>query len=292
MDAPVDLAAQALQTRRQLSFERHARVLGVLWVVLGAVLTALGGINLARAGGGLAADGVATRTMVVLMIYGLGLLVTGVAAYRRSVRVILVGMGLSLVPVVYGYVTLPIALIILASRAIRLASPPRRRSRLSTVVGMLLSRTAIGVIAGGLGILVGGAAGAGAGGAVGLVASVARFLSIRSGLDLLAVAGLGAVGGGASGGFSGLVGGLTTGTLAPRVKAFAHLGGLVVGMATVVEWVLNSATAPAGSALNGRTELAAVLAIAAAATAIGTGLGTSLGTWFARFLGLPGSSDD
>ncbi len=278
---PAEAAARAV------SFGRHARVLGILWIALGLSLTTMGGASLTRGPGD---DPESVRPLVGLMVYGLGLVVVGVAAYRRSVRAILLGMGLSLAPVIYGYVAIPLTLIVLSSRAIRLSQPPRRRSRLMTVLGMLLGRGAIGMIAGSVGAMIGGLAGGAAGGLLGVIVGLARLVRIH-GLDLINLASvggiLGSIGGAGGGGFSALAAGFTTGTLTPRVKAFAHLGGLVVGISLVAEWLLGNLTAATGFDAFTRTEVVVILGIALISSVIGTGLGVSLGARFARFLALP-----
>ena len=271
-----------LAMARAASFRHHARTLGALWIGIGVILAAVGvgglGIGLmARS-----AEFATVWPLILVVIPGLGLVVTGVGAHRRSVWAIYLGMGLNATPLALGYVAVPLAMIVLASRTIRLSRPPQIGVLPVRLLGGILSRLAVATLAVYLGGLVGGVAGGLAGGLVGMIATATHYLMVGFGLSLLAAVSMGAVAGAGAAGFSGLVVGLTTGRLSPRIRAAANLGGLVAGLGAEVGWVKIGTGGGAGMAALNRSEFVVLLFITAVAAILGAGFGPLIGSRLSR----------
>ena len=278
----VDATDPAHEAARAASFRHHARTLGGLWVGVGVVLAAVGVGGLGVAWATRAGDLAPVWPLILVVVLGLGLVATGVGACRRSVWAIYLGMGLNATPLALGYVAVPLAMIVLASRTIRLSRPPRPGVVPVRLAGAILSRLAVAILAVYLGGLVGGVAGGLAGGAVGAIAAATHYLTIDYGLSLLAAVSMGAVAGAGAAGLSGLVVGLAAGRLSPQGRALANLGGLGAGLGAEVGWVLFGTSAGAGLASLGRSELIVLVLISIIAAILGAGLGPLVAGRLAR----------
>ena len=271
-----------LAMARSASFRHHARTLGALWIGIGVILAAVGVGSLGVGLMARSAEFAAVWPLILVVVLGVGLVVTGVGAHRRSVWSIYLGMGLNATPLALGYVAVPLAMIVLAGRTIRLSRPPRVGVLPVRLVGEILSRLAVAVLAVYLGGLVGGLAGGLAGSLVGMIATATHYLAVGYGLSLLAAVSMGAVAGAGAAGFSGLVVGLTTGRLSPQIRAVANLGGLVTGLGAEAGWVTLGTGGGAGIAALGRSEFVVLLFITAVATILGAGFGPLMGSRLAR----------
>ena len=271
-----------LAMARAASFRHHCRMLGTLWIGVGVTLASIGGVSLWVALATQAGELATVWPLMLIVGLGLGLIVTGVGAYRRSVGAIYLGMGLNATPLALGYVAVPLALIVLASRTIRLSRPPQLGVLPIRLVGGVLSRLAVATLAVYLAGLVGGVAGGLTGGLVGMIATATHYLTVGFGLSLLAAVSMGAVAGAGAAGFSGLVVGLTSGRVSLQVRALANLGGLVAGVGAQVGWVMFGTNDGPRAAALARSEFVVLAIITAIAAILGSGLGPLVGSRLAR----------
>jgi hypothetical protein len=267
VDRPSELTrgeARALAVKGDLAraaiFRRHAMALGALWVIFGSMAFLVGGAELRFSGGQMIRDDLWRLAFAFFTAYGLGLAVTGICACRRSISAIYVGLGLTHIAAIMGfiafnvsYIALSTALIYLAYRTIRLADDPGpEASSREGAPGALhsarsghgestLKRFMVAVIGLHLGSAIGGISGFLVGGLGMFLALIIRIVSDFYGLALFGGAFLGALSGAAGGALGGVVRGATLGISNARIKAMVLLGGTSAGIVAVGWLMINSA---------------------------------------------------